>query len=162
MKILMATDGSNYGQAAVDFAPNVIREPDTTEVKIVSVIEPFALNEVETLIESTEELANLSNAAARQADTVGKRLVNELREKFSGTKIEVSSEVLGGPAARTIVEKAEEWNADLIVVGSHGYGFWKRAWLGSVSDRVARYAPCSVLIVRQPEGDGDKMNDSSK
>ena len=149
MKILIAIDGSKYGQAAIDFAANIIREPDTTEVKIVSVIEPFALNEVETLIESTEELANLSNAAARQADTVGKRLVNEFRERFSDTKINVSNEVWGGPAARTIVEKAEEWNADLIVVGSHGFGFWKRAWLGSVSDRVAHLAPCSVLIVRQ-------------
>ena len=149
MKILIATDGSKYGQAAADFAENIISEPNTTEVKIISVIEPFALNEFETLIESTEELADLSNAAARQADMVGKRLVNEFREKFIGSKIEVSNEVLGGSAARAIVEKAEEWKADLIVVGSHGYGFWKRAWLGSVSDRVAHHAPCSVLIVRQ-------------
>jgi nucleotide-binding universal stress UspA family protein len=149
MKILIATDGSKFGQAAIDFAANIIREPDATAVKIVSVIEPFALNEFETLIESTEELADLSNSAARQADTVGKRQANDFREKFSGTKIEVSNEVLGGVAARMIVEKAEEWKADLIVVGSHGYGFWKRAWLGSVSDRVAHYAPCSVLIVRQ-------------
>ena len=156
MKILIATDGSKYGQSGIDFAANIISEPDTTEVKIVSVIEPFALNDVETLIESTEELADLTTAAARQADTVGKRLANEFREKFSGSKIEVSNEVLGGPAARTIVEKAEEWNADLIVVGSHGYGFWKRAWLGSVSDRVAHYAPCSVLIVRQSDsGNGN-------
>src|SRR5688572_9180905 len=151
MRILIATDGSKYGQAAVDFATDIIREPDMTEVKIVSVIEPFALNEVETLIESTEELAGLSNAPARQADTVGKRLAGDFREKFSGTKIEVSNEVLGGLAARVIVEKAEEWNADLIIVGSHGYGFWKRAWLGSVSDRVAHHAPCSVLIVRQKQ-----------
>lgn len=149
MKILIATDGSNYGDAAVDFAANLISQPDTTEVKIISVVEPFALNEIETLIEETDKLADMSNAAARQADTVGKRLANDFREKFSGTKIEISSEVLGGSAARTIVEKAEEWNADLIVLGSHGYGFWKRAWLGSVSDRVAHHAPCSVLIVRQ-------------
>ena len=39
MRILIATDGSKYGQAAVDFAANIISEPDTTEVKIVSVIE---------------------------------------------------------------------------------------------------------------------------
>lgn len=151
MKILIATDGSNYGQAAVNFAAKVVSQPDTTEVKIVSVIEPFALNEIETVIEETDELASLTSAAARQADAVGKRLVNDFREKFSGTKIEVSNEVLGGPAARTVVEKAEEWNADLIVVGSHGKGFWKRAWLGSVSDRVAHHAPCSVLIVREKE-----------
>jgi nucleotide-binding universal stress UspA family protein len=148
MKILIATDGSKYGQAAVDFAANFISQPDTTEVKIVSVIEPFALNEIETLIEETDELASLTNAAARQAEMLGKRLAGDFSEKFPGTKIQVSNEVLGGPAARTIIEKAEEWNADLIVTGSHGKGFWQRAWLGSVSDRVAHHAPCSVLIVR--------------
>ena len=151
MKILIATDGSSYGQAAVDFAANIVSQPDTTEVKIVSVIEPFAFNEIETLIEETDEIANLKNTAARQADALGKRLAEDFREKFAGTKIDVSNEVLGGSAAPAIVEKAEEWNADLIVVGSHGYGFWQRAWLGSVSDRIAHHAPCSVLIVRQKQ-----------
>ncbi len=107
MRILIATDGSKYGQAAVDLGADFIREPDATKVKIVSVIEPFALNEFETLIESTEELADMSNPAARQADTFGKRLANDFREKFPGSKIEVSNEVLGGMAARAIVEKAE-------------------------------------------------------
>lgn len=151
MKILIATDGSNYGQAAIDFAANVISRPDNTEVKIISVVEPFALNEIETFIEETDKLADLKNAAAKQAERLGKRITGELREKFHGSKIEISNEVLGGPAARMIVEKAEEWNADLIVVGSHGKGFWERAWLGSVSDRVAHHAPCSVLIVREQE-----------
>jgi nucleotide-binding universal stress UspA family protein len=151
MKILIATDGSKFGQAAVDFAANIVGDPETAEVKIISVIEPFAFNELETLIEETDKLADLTNAAAKQADAAGKQMADDFREKFSGTKIEVTSEVLGGPAARSVVEKAEEWNADLIVVGSHGYGFWKRAWLGSVSDRIAHHAPCSVLIVWQKE-----------
>ena len=38
---------------------------------------------------------------------------------------------------------------DLIVVGSHGRGFWGRL-LGSVSDGVVHHAPCSVLVVRKP------------
>lgn len=151
MKILIATDGSGYGEAAVDFAANIISQPDTTEVKIVIVVEPFALIEAETLIESTGELADMTKSAAREADAVGKRLAENLRGKLSAATIDVSNEVLGGPAARMIVEKAEKWNADLIVVGSHGYGFWERIWLGSVSDRIAHHASCSVLIVRQKE-----------
>ena len=149
MKILIATDGSSFGQAAVDFTENIISRPDETKVKVVTVVEPYFLNEVETLIEETDELADLRNASAQQADSVGKTLATELKEKFADSKIEVSNEVLGGAAARAIVEKAEEWDADLIVVGSHGHGFWKRSWLGSVSDRIAHHAPCSVAIVRQ-------------
>ena len=149
MKILIATDGSRFAREAVDFAANIIAQPDTTEVKFVSVVVPFALNEIETLIEASEELAaDPSNEAARQAEATGRQSAEEFKEKFPGTKIEVTSEVLGGAAARAIVEKAEEWNADLIVVGSHGYGFWKRSWLGSVSDRVVHHAPCAVLVVR--------------
>jgi nucleotide-binding universal stress UspA family protein len=149
MKILIATDGSQFGKAAVDFAANVVGDPETAEVKIISVIEPYAFNEMETFIEETDKLADLSNAAAKQADAAGKKTANEFKDKFPDTKLEVTSEVLGGSAARTVVEKAEEWNADLIVVGSHGRGFWKRVWLGSVSDRIAHHAPCSVLIVRR-------------
>ncbi len=48
----------------------------------------------------------------------------------------------------SIVEEAQKWSADLIVLGSHGYGFWERMLLGSVSNAVVHHAPCSVLIVR--------------
>ena len=49
-----------------------------------------------------------------------------------------------------IIELAREWGADLIVVGSHGRGFWGRL-LGSVSTGVVHHAPCSVLVVRKRE-----------
>jgi len=47
-----------------------------------------------------------------------------------------------------IVEEAREWGTDLIVVGSHGYGFAKRLVLGSVAAAVVASAPCSVQVVR--------------
>ena len=50
----------------------------------------------------------------------------------------------------TILDEAERWGADLIVVGSHGYGAIKRLFLGSVSLAVATNAACSVEIVRVP------------
>jgi nucleotide-binding universal stress UspA family protein len=63
-------------------------------------------------------------------------------------RVPVSTEVITGSTKRTIVEEAEDWGADLIVVGSHGYHNWERMLLGSVSQSVAAHAPCSVLIVR--------------
>jgi nucleotide-binding universal stress UspA family protein len=53
-----------------------------------------------------------------------------------------------GSPKQTILEQAEGWGADLIVVGSHGYGTWERLLLGSVSLAVASHAHCSVEIVR--------------
>jgi nucleotide-binding universal stress UspA family protein len=60
----------------------------------------------------------------------------------------VSTGVVTGSLKRTIVEESEEWGADLIVLGSHGYHTWERMLLGSVSQSVAAHAQCSVEIVR--------------
>jgi nucleotide-binding universal stress UspA family protein len=54
-----------------------------------------------------------------------------------------------GMPEQILLETAKEWNADLIVVGSHGRGFWGRMLLGSVTDALVHHAPCSVLVVRQ-------------
>lgn len=55
--------------------------------------------------------------------------------------------VAGLPAAREIDQYAASQGADLIVVGTHGYGPVRRLMLGSVADRVVRMAPCPVLTV---------------
>ena len=54
-----------------------------------------------------------------------------------------------GSQRQVILDVAEECGADLIVVGSHGYGFWSRALIGWVSLAIAAHAKCSVMIVRQ-------------
>jgi nucleotide-binding universal stress UspA family protein len=55
----------------------------------------------------------------------------------------------GDPRA-VIVDHAARWNADLIVLGSHGFKGLDRLLIGSVSEAVLRHAPCSVEIVRIP------------
>ncbi|WP_396625909.1 universal stress protein [Luteitalea sp.] len=59
----------------------------------------------------------------------------------------VRTVVAGLPAAREIAQYAASHGADLIVVGTHGYGPVRRLVLGSVADRVVRLAPCPVLTV---------------
>jgi nucleotide-binding universal stress UspA family protein len=59
------------------------------------------------------------------------------------------TEVLTGSPKRVIVEEAEKWGADLVVVGSLGYRSWERLLLGSVSQAVTLHAECSVLVVRE-------------
>jgi len=57
----------------------------------------------------------------------------------------VRSEKASKPA---ITEEADRWQADLIVLGSHGYGAWHRFLLGWVSQVVVSHAKCSVEVVR--------------
>ena len=58
----------------------------------------------------------------------------------------------GHPVDR-IHEIAQEWKSDLVVMGSRGLTAWPALLIGSVSEGVAEYAPCPVLIVRgEPKG----------
>jgi nucleotide-binding universal stress UspA family protein len=56
-----------------------------------------------------------------------------------------------GPAADTVIKKAEETGADLIVVGKHGKSGWESMLLGSVARRVIQEAACDVLVVEQAD-----------
>jgi nucleotide-binding universal stress UspA family protein len=68
--------------------------------------------------------------------------------------------VLAGNPKEVILEEAEKWNADLIVVGSHGRRGFKRFLLGSVSEAVAMNAHCSVVVVRNPARSSRKARGS--
>ena len=57
---------------------------------------------------------------------------------------------IDGRAASALLEYLDRIQADLIALGSHGYGLWKRLTIGSVSSKILRVATCSVLV--QPLG----------
>ncbi|HCA56417.1 MAG TPA: hypothetical protein DEP46_00385, partial [Blastocatellia bacterium] len=80
------------------------------------------------------------------------KVLSETCERLEGIckNLTVTSDVLFGSPESRIVETAEEWGSDLIVVGSHGYSRWERLLLGSVSQSVVHHAPCSVMVVRPP------------
>jgi nucleotide-binding universal stress UspA family protein len=62
--------------------------------------------------------------------------------------VSVTTKVMEGSPKDMIVEEAQDWGADLIVLGSHGYGRVRRVLLGSVASAVVVEAPCSVQVVR--------------
>ncbi len=147
MKILLATDGTKYGDAAAAMLKK-INLGDGDEVRIVSVVDmsmPLAVDVYGGYIPDTTELdkAARENAAKVVADATA-----TLNAAFSGRNVSISTDVLFGSPDSRIVETAEEIKADLIVIGSHGYKRWERLLLGSVSNSVVHHAPCSVMIVR--------------
>lgn len=147
MKILIATDGSKASGSVVEEACEIIKNPENAKVKIISAVEPVAPMGAEPFAVSAEYYADINRTAREQAKTAIEQAETNLKEICPNLG-EVSGEVLQGNAARAIVEEAENCGANLIIVGSHGYGFWSRALLGSVSNSVVHHAPCSVLVVR--------------
>ena len=63
------------------------------------------------------------------------------------------STIRTGVATHEIVEAAKELDVDLVVIATHGYTGWKHFAIGSTAARVARAAPCPVLVVREKEHD---------
>jgi nucleotide-binding universal stress UspA family protein len=92
----------------------------------------------------------IETAARENAAKIVSESAAKLQEAGNPPGILVEKDVLFGSPDSRIVETAEEWKADLIVVGSHGYSRWERLLLGSVSSSVVHHAPCSVLVVRVP------------
>ncbi len=150
MKILIATDGSDASKFVIEAACQAIVNPESAEVKIISAVEPIVPMAAEPFAISAEYYGEIAAQMDTQAKAAVEQAAVDLKKNCPNLN-DVSSEVRRGGAARSIVEAAQNWGADLIVVGSHGYGFWSRALLGSVSNAVVHHAPCSVLIVRRKE-----------
>lgn len=147
MKILLAVDGSPFSQAAVEEAIR-LPWPSGSEVRVLSVVHPFPfippLLDPAFTIEAAhfESLKQERERASRDANNAAK----EIRERAPNLK--VCAEALEGSPKKIIVEAAEGWGADLIILGSHGYGPADRFLLGSVAQNVVLHAPCSVYVVR--------------
>jgi len=150
MKILVAIDGSPASDVAVE---SVATRPwsDGTEVEVLTVIHaavPFILDPTYTLaFIHMDQLEKARKRAPEIADEAAARL------KAPGRT--VTTQVLEGAPKHLIVEEAARYGADLIVLGTHGYGPAGRFLLGSVAHAVVLHAPCSVEVVRtrkQAEG----------
>jgi nucleotide-binding universal stress UspA family protein len=149
MKILIATDGSEFSKAAVLEGCKFFK-PETDEVMIVSAYEDAAPIAAEPFAISAEYYQKLEDAVREQAEEFVGQAEKDFRGQFPGATVKLTSRVLRGAPDQQIIELGRDWGADLIVVGSHGRGFWGRL-LGSVSTGVVHHAPCSVLVVRGPK-----------
>lgn len=149
MKILLATDGSEFSRQAIEKACAMLNGGDGNQIEIISVYEPVAYTGTEPFAISAEYIQEMEKIGREQATKFAGEAEESVRGQFSDSSVQVTTKIVRGSAGRAIVEEAQGWSADLIVVGSHGYGFWGRALLGSVSDKVVHHAPCSVLVVRE-------------
>jgi len=147
MKILITTDGSDFSREAVEKCCQMFIKPETTVIKIVSVYEISLPMDV--FPAPTEFSEKLETGAREQAESFAEEAAEIIRRHFANADLNLTTQVSIGAPEQVVVETAKDWNADLIVVGSHGRGFWERMLLGSTTDALVHHAPCSVLVVRK-------------
>ena len=144
MKVLLAIDDSNFSDAAIRMliAQN---HPGKISVRVLHIVEPIETPYYPELMPPYPINLNDIRKARMEA---GRKLVARATGKVRAAGYQVDSFVRLGHIRTAVVDAAIKWHADLIVVGSHGRKGVRRILLGSVSDYVARHAPCSVQIVR--------------
>jgi nucleotide-binding universal stress UspA family protein len=148
MKIPIAVDGSETSDVAVE---EVAKRPWPADsaAPIISVAEILP---PEVLSLPPRHREGIERAARRRAETTVELATARLRDS-DARFLPISSTVVIDSPKDAIVEEAERWGADLIVVGSHGRQWAERAPLGSVSHAVATQAKCAVEIARRRRPD---------
>lgn len=153
MRILLAVDGSAFSDAAV--AEVGSRPwPAETQIKVVTAFQVPITPSPEVWTISDEYYPALEQVAREQAQSIVSAATARLRDALPPA-VTLSGETLNGPPREVILDEADRWNADLIVMGSHGYGAWQRLLLGSVSQAVVSHANCSVEVVHRRKSDND-------
>jgi nucleotide-binding universal stress UspA family protein len=144
-RILLATDLSPTSTLATEWAFELARRNDAA-LLVVSVIDTREL-----LIPGGGYVARVDQVRDRR-EAVAQRLVT----RGQAVGVPVTFLVWTGEPGESIVEAAVAEAVDVILVGAHNRGTLGRLLMGSVSDYVARHAPCPVLIVRElPKTNGE-------
>src|SRR4051794_1692912 len=159
MKILLAYDGSPSADVALDDL-TWAGLPRTAEIKVVSIADVWphttlkngddALNEKFEALPVAVRMARLQAAqAVDEAQRLAERVQGILCCRFPHWPVQ--AQAFADSPAWGIIKVADEWPADLIVLGTHGYSMVHRFVLGSVAQKVVTEAHCSVRLAR-PHG----------
>src|SRR5215470_19907609 len=134
MKILLAVDGSEASLTAVEEAART-PWPERSVMMIVSVADiPFPTNRWAALMPSGAYKEWERIAEERSVENTARAMARF--GEIAGAQTEMTAKTLKGDPKIVILDEAERWGADLIVVGTHGYNALERLWLGSVSRAV--------------------------
>ncbi len=138
-KILIPLDGSEHSEAALALAADLARRT-RAQVHLVTAIEA----------EMSYAFEGWETSVADWSQAYHEDVIARLKE---GGVSPVTARVVYGGAAEAIEREADEVQADVVVMATHGRGALSRAWLGSVADSFVRRTDLPVILVH-PEGEG--------
>ena len=145
-RIVVGTDFSPLSQVALEAAVQAANRFDVEALCVVHVVNTSSGAAVFPYAVPEAQLTQVYEDGAERA----KARLSDLPLDFPTERVE--RVVRLGLPARVLAEVAEELEADLLIVASHGFGPLRRTVLGSVSSALIRAAPCPVLVV------GEKRN----
>lgn len=152
-RVVLAWDGSSGARRA---AGVLATWPifAASEVRVVSVAadtppgRPWAVDP-----EAWEAARNAYDAAVEPGNLHHDQLAREMAEELQAAGVQAEPDRRNGDPAAELVAVAKGWDADLVVMGTRGRTGLRRLVLGSVARNVLHDAPCSVLVVHEPEAE---------
>lgn len=138
MRLLLAIDSSPVSKTVVDEVAKRPWPPGTTAC-VINIIDWPQLQTEASVIEAVKQSAD--------------SLVKSASAELSRVGLPATTKILEGHPRTVVAEFAEEWSADLVLVGSHGASGLVRFLLGSVAQATLLRSPCSVEIIRKPAQD---------
>jgi len=157
MKILLPVDGSEPALDAVRFAIRLAREGLPLQCVLGNVQAPATLYEM-VIAHDADVLQSVSGAAGAHALEAAEGLLRD-----AGLNCE--HEVVSGDPAHSLIDMAERFGCEMIVMSARGVGAVRQALLGSVSQSVLHASPVPVLIVRpppEPEAEPDEIAEGAE
>jgi len=145
MRILVAIDDSKYSQEAVRSLCQRLWHPNT-KFLLVHVLEPITSEYASMFMTYSTDYGRIVAERLTDAQKLVKENALYLKDKLPEASVE--NMVLEGPVKECLVEKARDWHADLIVMGSHGRKGLSKLMLGSVAESVLCESSCSVEIFK--------------
>lgn len=144
-RILVPVDGSATSGQALLAALQIARESGG-RVRLLHVLDELAY------LSGYGPVGDLLTVAR----DYGKKLLADALARARAAEVPAETlllELPGGRLGELVAEEARKWQADLVVVGTHGRNGLGRVLLGSGAEQVLRLAPVPVLSVRAQEGD---------
>lgn len=148
LHVLIATDGSEGSQHALEFALRLLQPSGVKRLTIVSVVQPVSTTALALAAGAPLSVgfdwASVDDAQRSAANAA----VQAAQTRLASLEAPMDGLIATGSPASQIVHVAEERDVDLIIIGSRGWGGAKSLLLGSVSGNVMHSAKCPVLVVR--------------
>lgn len=170
LNILFTTDGSPDAKAAIEFVER-LGPPPSTVLTLLHVVRK-KIHQTAQLVTTAgiqpDTFKKLAEDLLKARGREGAALLETTRNALNRPEIKIVENLAFGHEADEILKAAKRTRADLVVMGSRGLTGLRRFLLGSVSNKVTRHAPCSVMVVRnghrsnpdEPEPDKEKPREA--